>query len=166
MFKTNVTVGYIGNLDATRRLPVSELFYLGGINSIRGYALNSISPTILVPTCNRPDCPATAFVVGRRQAVRPESGAGVSHRAQGGLKGVVFYDMGNAFAVDAHWFEDKEHSLPLGMFHSVGFGVRWFSPVGPLRFEWGIPLPAVRSTIRSFSSSPSATPSEPGARRG
>jgi outer membrane protein insertion porin family len=22
----------------------------------------------------------------------------------------------------------------------VGFGVRWFSPIGPLRFEWGIPL--------------------------
>ena len=23
---------------------------------------------------------------------------------------------------------------------SVGFGVRWFSPLGPLRFEWGFPL--------------------------
>jgi outer membrane protein insertion porin family len=23
---------------------------------------------------------------------------------------------------------------------SVGFGFRWFSPIGPLRFEWGIPL--------------------------
>jgi outer membrane protein insertion porin family len=22
----------------------------------------------------------------------------------------------------------------------VGFGFRWFSPIGPLRFEWGIPL--------------------------
>jgi outer membrane protein insertion porin family len=26
------------------------------------------------------------------------------------------------------------------MFTSVGFGFRWFSPVGPLRFEWGFPL--------------------------
>jgi outer membrane protein insertion porin family len=26
------------------------------------------------------------------------------------------------------------------MFKSVGFGFRWFSPIGPLRFEWGIPL--------------------------
>ena len=24
--------------------------------------------------------------------------------------------------------------------YSVGFGFRWFSPIGPLRFEWGIPL--------------------------
>jgi len=30
--------------------------------------------------------------------------------------------------------------LPLGMFAAVGFGFRWFSPVGPLRFEWGFPL--------------------------
>ncbi|MGE3459782.1 MAG: BamA/TamA family outer membrane protein, partial [Kofleriaceae bacterium] len=27
---------------------------------------------------------------------------------------------------------------------SVGFGFRWFSPIGPLRFEWGIPLDAQR----------------------
>jgi outer membrane protein insertion porin family len=26
------------------------------------------------------------------------------------------------------------------LLYSVGFGVRWFSPIGPLRFEWGIPL--------------------------
>ena len=24
--------------------------------------------------------------------------------------------------------------------YSVGFGFRWNSPIGPLRFEWGIPL--------------------------
>ncbi|MCK5796251.1 MAG: BamA/TamA family outer membrane protein, partial [Deltaproteobacteria bacterium] len=21
-----------------------------------------------------------------------------------------------------------------------GFGIRWFSPIGPLRFEWGLPF--------------------------
>jgi outer membrane protein insertion porin family len=54
VLKTNVTLGYIANLDPNRRLPVSELYYLGGINTIRGYTLSSISPTILVPVCNRP----------------------------------------------------------------------------------------------------------------
>ena len=23
---------------------------------------------------------------------------------------------------------------------SAGFGFRWFSPIGPLRFEWGLPI--------------------------
>ena len=27
-----------------------------------------------------------------------------------------------------------------GLYWSAGFGFRWFSPIGPLRFEWGIPL--------------------------
>ena len=140
VFKTRILAGYIGNLDPTRRLPVSELYYLGGIGTIRGYALNSISPTLLVPTCNRPDCPVTAFVVGgnKQFVVNLELEFPIVPKV--GLKGVLFYDMGNSFAVDANWFQDKEHSLPLGMFHSVGFGIRWFSPVGPLRFEWGIPL--------------------------
>ncbi len=33
-------------------------------------------------------------------------------------------------------------SLTDGIRRSVGFGFRWFSPIGPLRFEWGIPLDA------------------------
>ena len=30
--------------------------------------------------------------------------------------------------------------MPLSLYKSVGFGFRWQSPIGPLRFEWGIPL--------------------------
>ena len=30
--------------------------------------------------------------------------------------------------------------VPWSLYKSVGFGFRWFSPIGPLRFEWGIPL--------------------------
>jgi outer membrane protein insertion porin family len=57
-----------------------------------------------------------------------------------GIRGVVFFDAGNTFAVDAKFFEERYYKLPLGLFYSVGFGFRWFSPIGPLRFEWGIPL--------------------------
>jgi outer membrane protein insertion porin family len=32
--------------------------------------------------------------------------------------------------------------LTSGLRKSVGFGFRWISPIGPLRFEWGIPLDA------------------------
>ena len=48
--------------------------------------------------------------------------------------------MGNAFCYNCSFFQDKQYNLPLGMFAAVGFGFRWFSPVGPLRFEWGFPL--------------------------
>ena len=50
------------------------------------------------------------------------------------IKGVVFFDMGNAF-------DNGETMFTLaGQRQSVGFGIRWFSPIGPLRFEWGYPL--------------------------
>jgi outer membrane protein insertion porin family len=48
------------------------------------------------------------------------------------MKGVVFFDIGNAWATD----EDFLGKLR----YSVGAGVRWNSPMGPLRFEWGVNL--------------------------
>ena len=50
--------------------------------------------------------------------------------SEAGIKGVVFYDIG-----------DADNELVLSeMRQDVGFGFRWFSPIGPLRFEWGFPL--------------------------
>lgn len=87
-----------------------------------------------------------------------------------GIRGVLFLDAGNVYAEEENLFylggdprpsacrpgetilfSDGRTSLcpnvnfdprdlPLGLFWSVGFGFRWRSPIGPLRFEWGIPL--------------------------
>jgi outer membrane protein insertion porin family len=46
---------------------------------------------------------------------------------------VVFYDLGNAY-------EAGQPLDPTRVLTSWGFGLRWFSPLGPLRFEWGFPL--------------------------
>ena len=140
VFKVNATIGVIQSLDANQPVPISELFYVGGINSIRGYALRTISPTTLVPRNTSPDAPADSFPVGgNKQAIfNFEIEFPIIEKV--GIKGVVFYDMGNAFCYNCSFFQDKQYNLPLGMFAAVGFGFRWFSPVGPLRFEWGFPL--------------------------
>jgi len=74
-----------------------------------------------------------------------------------GISGVVFYDMGNAYNLEDRYCSGLQRknssisikfdpcfrmpeSLTAGLRKSVGFGFRWFSPIGPLRFEWGIPL--------------------------
>jgi outer membrane protein insertion porin family len=49
---------------------------------------------------------------------------------QYGLRGVAFFDMGNAF--DTFRFSELRRS--------VGAGGRWLSPFGPLRVEFGFPL--------------------------
>jgi outer membrane protein insertion porin family len=67
-----------------------------------------------------------------------------------GIKGVVFQDAGNTWNLEkslcgpAPGSTDKAiqpcNTPATELRTSVGFGIRWFSPLGPLRFEWGFPL--------------------------
>ena len=63
------------------------------------------------------------------------------------IKGVLFYDMGNAFNTEALYCEklnpvDLPKSDPCARWnfkdlrYSVGFGFRWQSPIGPLRLDF------------------------------
>lgn len=136
VFRVKGELGYITGAD----FPGSERYYLGGVFSLRGYPLRDISPTVVFPQCPAADCPTAPFRIGGDKQALFNLEIEFPLVDQIGFRGVVFYDLGNAYASNERWFEDRQHDLPLGMFHSVGFGVRWFSPIGPLRFEWGIPL--------------------------
>jgi len=48
-----------------------------------------------------------------------------------GMKGVVFYDTGNTW--------ESGYSLS-DLRQTAGVGIRWYSPIGPLRLEWGYVL--------------------------
>jgi outer membrane protein insertion porin family len=137
VFKVQGQVGYITGHD----VPISELYFVGGINSVRGYALRTISPTVPVAVNGRdPQSSTFPFQIGGNKQLVLNSELEFPIFEKLGVRGVVFYDMGNAFGVNENFFESKEKELPLGLFQSLGFGFRWFSPLGPLRFEWGIPL--------------------------
>ena len=73
---------------------------------------------------------------------------------EAGMRGVIFYDIGIAeddlTGGDADYFIDTSGAVdgsdnPRVISRPVlrsdfGFGIRWFSPMGPLRFEFGFPL--------------------------
>lgn len=146
VFKMQLTVGFIQDINPDYPLPSSELYFLGGINTIRGYPLRSIAPTTLVGRNTTPDVSVTPFGVGGNKQVVFNAELEIPLLEKVGIRGVLFYDAGNAFGREAGFFQNipndlnKNLVLPLGLYHSIGFGVRWFSPIGPLRFEWGIPL--------------------------
>ncbi|HZH03708.1 MAG TPA: outer membrane protein assembly factor BamA, partial [Myxococcaceae bacterium] len=140
VFKTNANIGYVQQLNPERRVPLSELYQLGGINSIRGYQLNSISPTILVGGNNQADAAVTQFSIGGNKQLTLNFELEFPIFEKVGIRGVFFYDAGNAFSQDEKFFQSRQYDLPYGLFQSAGFGFRWFSPLGPLRFEWGFPL--------------------------
>ncbi len=57
-----------------------------------------------------------------------------------GIKGVTFFDVGNAWSSDDVWGEDD--TAFASWRYSAGTGIRWMSPLGPMRFEYGWNLDA------------------------
>ncbi len=102
------------------KLPVYHKFRLGGINTVRGYDYRTISPVD----------PETGDRIGGEKMMVYNVEYRFPLVKQQGVVGLVFFDAGNVFTKD----EDYTFS---GMRKSFGGGVRWYSPVGPLRLEYG-----------------------------
>ncbi|OGP69794.1 MAG: outer membrane protein assembly factor BamA [Deltaproteobacteria bacterium RBG_13_58_19] len=124
------TVGVIhGRMGYMQRLPWGELpayekFYLGGIDTIRGFKYAEISPRD----------PRTLERIGGEKFVQLnlEYRFPIPMLQRFGFLGVVFFDAGNVYANNVNYFSSLRTS--------VGTGFRWFSPMGPLRVEWGYNL--------------------------
>jgi outer membrane protein insertion porin family len=136
VFRTKLTLGLIDPWDVAHQVPISERYYVGGINSIRGYRYLSISPTRRVRIYNTPDSPTQELAEGGDKQAILNLELEFPLFASVGVRGVVFADAGNAFAPGSY----HDPNVSWSLYKSVGFGFRWISPIGPLRFEWGFPL--------------------------
>ena len=132
-------------------LPLFERYFLGGINSIRGFAERSVGPRV-PSNCSIPEggtetvCKSTDVVGGDKSMVL-NTELLFPIMEQYGIRGVAFFDMGNAFN-DSQGFSFGD------LRKSVGAGVRWMSPFGPLRVELGFPLnkqPDDETSVLGFS---------------
>ncbi len=125
-------IGLAARQNGKKDLPLFERYFLGGINSVRGFSERSLGPR--VPSgCDATTgaCTGTNVIGGDRAAVA-NAELLFPIMEQYGVRGVAFFDMGNAFGSDGFKFGDLRRS--------VGTGVRWMSPFGPLRVELGFPL--------------------------
>ncbi len=127
--------GYVAPLRDGERVPLFERYFPGGIFTIRGFPIRSLGPEIQVASSSDPTSLVTSdFNVGGNKQVIFNAEYIFPIISAAGIKGVFFFDMGNAF-------DNGETPFTLaGQRQSTGFGIRWFSPIGPLRFEWGFPL--------------------------
>jgi outer membrane translocation and assembly module TamA len=112
-----------GELVTIEDLPASERFFAGGDSTIRGFALDSVgTPRTITPT---------GF---------PRGGNAVL-LLNGELRVPVWGDLGAAFFVDGGNVFERTTQLDLGELRgSVGFGVRYRSPIGPVRLDLGFKL--------------------------
>jgi len=140
VFKAASTIGYITPFGSSG-IPISERFYVGGMYSIRGFTLRSISPFLEVASSGiDPASQLDVFYSGGNKELIFNFELEFPIVQQAGIRGVFFFDAGNTYDEQSFFFKDPNYDFPLGMLYSWGFGFRWFSPMGPLRFEWGFPL--------------------------
>ena len=124
----NGEVGY-GQGYGKYPFPITKNYYVGGIGSVRGYAPGSLGPQYYntVIGAYQPTGGQSKIVTNLEYTV-PVPGSGVDKT----LRVFGFVDGGNAFG---------EH-LNLVLRYSYGLGISWISPLGPLKFSYGIPIKA------------------------
>ncbi len=147
VISTKLVLGAVQEVGS--KVPMDEKFYLGGIGTLRGYEGRSVSPYKyasydpdgsagpLLPYNVRVDVGGERELFGNVELKFPLL-------PEFGVTGVTFFDYGNAWTGA---FSDP------GILMSYGGGIRWASPMGPLRLEYGIPInprPGIDSTSGRF----------------
>lgn len=114
--------GYVDDIEG-KKLPDYEKFYLGGINSLRGFEWRDIC-------LKEKDEDGEEVDVGGYKFLQFNVEFLVPLLKKAGVVGVLFYDTGNVYG--------KSDNFDFGgLRQSAGFGIRWYSPMGPIRLENG-----------------------------
>ena len=137
-FMTRGSAGYVRGYGGDE-VPVFERFFLGGLDTLRGFEDRMVGPR--GGSENMP----VDYIDGKPVYLTGDAVVGGEKMAfcnfeylfplikAAKIRGLVFFDMGSSWGGPG---EDTSFDLR----KSVGFGVRWNSPFGPLRIEWGLNL--------------------------
>ncbi len=130
----NVRLGFAKPIFSSR-VPVSEEFFSGGSDTLRGFPIDGAGPQRPVVACGNTSNPSTCSTisvpVGGNMLLVVNSELRFPIPLKEGLGAAVFYDGGNVYA---------RVNLPLlaeKYTNSVGIGFRYQTPVGPVRFDIG-----------------------------
>ena len=121
----NGEVGYGGGYGKHDELPFFKNFYGGGVSSIRGFATSSLGPKNNDNRALGGDrrVVASAELFFPLPRVKDDKSVRLS----------VFFDAGNVYG--------KGEKFDVGEFrYSTGLALTWFSPIGPLKLSYGIPI--------------------------
>ena len=101
-----------------KEVPLFERFYLGGPNTIRAFKFRSISPV----DSGGFKQGGTSEILGTVEYVVP---------LPFGLRVAAFFDIGNVYGFDTKFD-------PTDLRYGPGGGIRWQSPFGPIRVDYGL----------------------------
>ncbi len=114
-------------------IPLPERFFAGGGTSLRGFGLNEAGPR---DPCTGFPVGGLALLVFNQELRFPMKLPFIGNR----LGGTVFYDGGNVYTdlnhINIRWTPPSTTELDY-FSHTVGFGLRYPTPVGPVRIDLG-----------------------------
>jgi outer membrane protein insertion porin family len=155
VLKLNTELGLITSPDK-QGVPIFQRYFLGGILDVRGFFLRSIGPRLPLTQSLDPNSPpiANGANIGGNVEAYENLELEFPILDKVGIRGVVFFDAGNAWNLEDQFCKTTPapqfdrvvspcFTAPDSLAYlrtSTGFGIRWFSPLGPLRFEWGFPI--------------------------
>ena len=134
VFANSIRLG-LAKAFASSFVPTSELFFSGGGTSLRSFPINAAGPQRIVPFCNvlqgESGCVNVTVPVGGRQLFILNSELRFPLKLMKALGGVVFYDGGNVYsAINFNNFVNNYTN-------TIGFGLRYATPIGPIRIDIG-----------------------------
>jgi outer membrane protein insertion porin family len=131
---------------AGSRVPLSEEFFTGGGNTLRGFPLDGAGPQRKVPVCSSAaatDCTLIQVPSGGHELLILNSELRIPLPIRKGLGMAVFYDGGNVFPTVGF------HNFTSLYSNNVGVGLRYATPVGPIRIDIGRnlnPISGIKAT--------------------
>ena len=136
---------------ANSRVPLSEEFFTGGGNSLRGFPLDGAGPQRQVQVCPDGATNCNTYIQvpsGGNELLLINAEARIPLPISKGLGLVVFYDGGNVFP------DVGFHNFTSLYSNNAGLGLRYATPVGPIRFDLGQnlnPIQGISATNFFFS---------------
>ncbi len=131
-FAFNSELGWGFGLNG-QEFPLFKYYTSGGLGSVRGFSPGSLGKRVVNTNALTS---GTSYVVGGSRKITVNSELQMPFPGAGNdrsLRLYTFYDMGNVFAPD--------QSVELSQLRtSVGLGISWVTPMGPLRLAWARPV--------------------------
>ncbi len=132
--------GYVHKNFGGSTIPTAQRFKIGGLGTVRGYSQYAITPLDDDDAAEGGD---KAFYLNFefKRMLSKEYGIG----------SLVFFDAGNSWKEDETFMSSPERegkSPTLGLYKSVGAGLNWYSPMGPVGFVYGYGIDQIGTSGR------------------
>jgi outer membrane protein insertion porin family len=122
VLSTSFRAGFVEPYGRARYVPIQDRFLVGGVDTVRGYSLGQVGPpneSVLMSVAN----------VEYKFPIVQESGRTI-------LQGAFFYDIGGGWSL-ARDIVLQPGSGQNQLKSGAGFGIRFKTPVFPIRLDWG-----------------------------